>query len=98
VGRSSLRAVRSHLLQALLHELKVKAWPNSRDVPHWRAETRLHRDQARDDYLASMASKIDVAKLYGQALRGMPETIDGQPPEPMPNLCPVTLEELLAEP
>jgi len=70
VGKSEVRGVRSHLLMALLHDLKAEAWPRSREVPHWRAEARLHRDQARDDYVASMASKIDVAKLYRQAVRG----------------------------
>ena len=27
VGRSELRAVASHLVQALLHDLKAEAWP-----------------------------------------------------------------------
>ena len=31
------------------------------------------------------------------ALRGLPETMDGQPPLPVPDLCPVTLEELLSD-
>jgi hypothetical protein len=66
-------------------------------VPHWRAEARLHRAQARDDYVASMAAKIDVGRLYGQALRGMPETMDETPPLPVPEACPVTLGELLGE-
>jgi len=29
-----LRAVESHLVQALLHDLKAEAWPQSRDVPY----------------------------------------------------------------
>ena len=98
VGKSALRAVRSHLLQALLHDLKAEAWPSSRDVPHWRAEARLHRDLARDDYVASMATKIDMTKLYRQALRAMPETMDEQPPLPVPEACPVTLGEMVAPP
>jgi hypothetical protein len=97
VGRSQLRAVRSHLVQALLHDLKAEAWPLSRDAPHWRAEARLHRDEARADYTPSMAQRLDVAKLYRQARRGMPETIDGTAPLPVPASCPVTLAELLAE-
>jgi len=40
VGRSQLRAVESHLVQALLHDLKAEAMPQSRDVPYWRAEAR----------------------------------------------------------
>ena len=55
VGRSELRAVASHLVQALLHDLKAEAWPLSRDVPHWRAEARGHRDDARAAFTRSMA-------------------------------------------
>lgn len=98
VGKSALRGVRSHILMALLHDLKAEAWPRSRDVPHWRAEARLQRDQARDDYVPSMAEKIDMAKLYRQAWRAMPETIDGLAPLPVPSVCPVTLEVMLAPP
>jgi Domain of unknown function DUF29 len=46
VGRSELHAVISHLIQALLHDLKAEAWPLSRDADHWRAEARGHRDDA----------------------------------------------------
>ena len=37
VGRTERRACESHLVQALLHDLKAEAWPLSREVPHWRA-------------------------------------------------------------
>jgi hypothetical protein len=97
VGRSQLRAVESHLVQALLHDLKAAAWPLSRDVPHWRAEARGQRDDARSAFTPSMAQRIDVAALYRRALRRMPETIDGQPPLPVPETCTVTLDELLTE-
>ena len=40
VGRSERNAVESHLVMALLHDLKAEAWPLSRDVEHWRAEAR----------------------------------------------------------
>lgn len=98
VGRSERNAVESHLVQALLHDLKAEAWPLSRDVPHWRAEARGHRDDARRRFSPSMAQRIDVAKLYREALRRMPETIDGTLPLPVPRECPVTLDELLAPP
>jgi hypothetical protein len=44
-----------------------------------------------------MRQKIDMARLYRRALRAMPETIDGQLPLPVPDVCPVTLDELLGE-
>ncbi|HUN40059.1 MAG TPA: DUF29 family protein [Acetobacteraceae bacterium] len=49
VGRSQfqLRAVRSRLAQALLHELKAQAWPQPGDRAHWRAEARGQRDDDR---------------------------------------------------
>lgn len=97
VGRNTLRACRSQLLQALLHDLKAEAWPLSRDVPHWRSEARVARINAADAYAPSMRQKIDVEDLYAKALHAMPETIDGQPPLPVPAICPVTLDELLGE-
>jgi Domain of unknown function DUF29 len=76
VGRSERNAVESHLVQALLHDLKVEGCPLSRNVPHWRAEARGHRDDTRRHFTPSMAQRIDVAKLYSAARRRLPETID----------------------
>jgi Domain of unknown function DUF29 len=97
VGRSELRAVESHLILALLHDLKAEAWPGSRDVPHWRAEARGHRADACRAFVPSMRQKIDLADLYRDVLRRMPDTMDGQASLPVPQTCPVTLDELLAD-
>jgi hypothetical protein len=97
VGRNSLRACRSLLLQALLRDLKAEAWPLSGDVPHWRSEARVARINAADAYAPSMRQRIDVADLYTKALHAIPETLDGHPPLPVADVCPVTLEELLGE-
>ena len=59
VGRSQLSAVRSLLVQALLHDLKATAWPVSREVPHWRAEARGLRGDAADALTPSMRQRID---------------------------------------
>jgi len=98
VGRSSLRACRALLVQALLHDLKAEAWPLSSYVPHWRAEARGFRGDAADAFSPSMRQHIDVARLYARALNRMPDTIDGQGPLPVPAVCPVTLDELLSTP
>lgn len=96
VGRNTIRPCRSHVVQALLHDLKADAWPNASYVPHWRAEARAQRDQARDEYTLSMRQRMDMAELYRRALNAMPDTMDGNPPLPVPPDCPITLEELLA--
>ena len=98
VGRSQVDAVESLWTQAFLHDLRCEAWPLSRDAPHWRAEARLFRRQARKKFTPSMRSKIDVADLYSDALAGLPDTMDGQQPLPVPATCPVTLDELLSDP
>lgn len=97
VGSSRLNAVESLLIQALRHMLKAVAWPLSRDAPGWRADAIDFRRQARRRFAPSMRQKIDVADLYADALAAVPETIDGQPPLPMPQVCPVTLDELLGD-
>ena len=97
VGSEQRHAVESLLLRALIHMLKAEAWPLSRDVPHWQAEARVFRAQARRRFVPSMRQMIDLAGIYADALRGLPDTIDGEAPLPVPDVCPVTLDELLSE-
>lgn len=96
VGISEYRAVELLLIQALAHMLKAMAWPSSRDVPHWQAETRGFLRQARRRYTPSMRQRIDLADLYADALVMLPDTMDGQPPLPVADVCPATLDELLS--
>jgi hypothetical protein len=97
VGSNRLHAVESLLVQALRHMLKAEAWPLSLDAPTWRADAIDFRRQARRRFVPSMQQKIDLAALYADALAAVPEAIDGQPPLPVPETCPVTLDELLGE-
>jgi len=98
-GRSELRAVESHHVQALLHDLKAAARPLARDVPHWRAEARGHRADARRAFALSMQQKIDLAELYCDVLGRMPESIDNIQPLPVPTERPFpTVEALIAAP
>jgi hypothetical protein len=97
VGSNRLHAVESLLVQALRHMLKAEAWPLSRDAPTWRADAIDFRRQARRRFVPSMRQKIDIVDLYADALAAMPETIDGVPPLPVPDVCPVALDELLGD-
>jgi hypothetical protein len=98
VGRTERRACESYLVQALIHELKTRGWPNARDVAHWRTEIRGFRSEARKAFTPSMRQRIDVEELYRDALYRLPEAIDGRPPLPLPEKCPFTLDELLTLP
>lgn len=85
VGASQLAAVRSNLMQALIHDLKCEAWPLARSVPHWRAEARVFRGNAADLFAPSMRQRIDMDALCRRALRGLP----------LPAACEVTLDQML---
>lgn len=95
VGRSQLSAVRSLLIQAIAHDLKAEAWPQSREVPGWRAEARRFRLDAAEAYTPSMRQRIDVGDLYRKAISILPDTIDDQPQGPVPEATLLTLDELL---
>ena len=94
VGRSQLVAVQSLLVQAILHDLKVQAWPSSRDVPPWQAEARGFRRDAARSFTPSMRQRIDVSALRADALDRLPGSMGGQLPQPLPAACPA-LDELL---
>jgi Domain of unknown function DUF29 len=96
VGRTDLRAVESLLLQAFMHVLKAEAWPDSFSVPAWQSNVLVFRSQARRAFSPAMRQRIDVGELYANALRILPTSMDGQPPQPVSPICPMTLDELLA--
>ncbi len=64
VGLSELRACRSLLRQAMLHLLKLHAWPASRAALHWREETARFLVDAADCFTPSMRQRIDLAAVY----------------------------------
>src|SRR5438270_6181517 len=97
VGRSELRACEGLLRQALIHWLKIKAWPDSAAVPGWQDELMRFRQEAADAFTPSMRQRIDLGRLYRQAMQRMPGQIDGQAPLPVPLECPLSLDMLLSE-
>jgi hypothetical protein len=97
VGSEQLHSVQSLLRHALIHMLKAKGWPLLRDAPTWRADSVGFRADAADRFAPSMRQRIDLDRVYRQALRALPETMDGQAPLAMPEVCPVTLDELLSD-
>ncbi len=96
VGRAQFNAVQSHLRLAMLHLLKIRAWPNARDVEHWREEVANHRSDAADAFSPSMRQRVDLPKLYRRAVKALERTDDGVPQEQEPpGECPFDLGWLL---
>ena len=96
VGLSELRACRSLLRQALIHLLKLHAWPDSPTATHWRGEVVGFLGDARDAFAPSMRQRIDLARLHAEALdrirAGMEPNSEARL---LPETCPFTLDELL---
>ncbi len=97
VGRSQLTAVELPILQSLLHTLKAQAWPRSREVGHWRVEAIGFRDDAFRSYVPSMRQRIDLDRLYRQALRRIPPMIDNHPPLALPPSTSLTVDEFFRD-
>ncbi|MBN9563151.1 MAG: DUF29 domain-containing protein [Alphaproteobacteria bacterium] len=97
VGRSQVDVVESLLTQILAHRLKEAGWPASLSMRHWQKERRVFARQARRKFTESMRGKLDLDELHGDALLGLPDDMDGQPPQPVSQKCPWTIDELLSE-
>ena len=96
VGRSELRSCESLLRQAMVHLLKLAAWPGGRAAAHWRGETIGFLADARRCFSPSMRQRIDLTDLYATALRqARAVTDDAGEPRPLPEACPFALDDLL---
>jgi hypothetical protein len=97
VGLSELRACRGLLRQALVHLLKLHAWPASQAAAHWRDEAGVFLADAEDRFTPSMRQRIGLDEIYAKALHlARTTTDDTGEPRPLPEVCPFTLDELLA--
>lgn len=97
VGLSELRSCQSLLLQAMIHLLKLHAWPDSRSAAHWRGEAGVFLDDAGQRFTPSMRQRVGLEALYAKALRRAREASDDAgAPQPLPDACPYGVDELLA--
>jgi hypothetical protein len=98
LGLSELNATRSYLRLMLAHLLKIRAWPDSASVNHWRSEIAAFQADAAQRFAPSMRQRIDLAVLYAQALEQVEGlSHDGRDAGPLPAACPFTLDQLFGE-
>jgi hypothetical protein len=96
VGNEQIHAVSSLLTQAIIHRLKAMGWLDAIDADNWRADAARFAGDAADRFAPSMRQRLDLAKIYRRARRGVPATMYGRPYPPMATECPWSLDELLA--
>lgn len=98
LGLSSLKACESLLRQALVHLLKLYAWPGSRSAGHWRSETLGFLADAQSRYSPSMRQRLDVDGICRLAVRQVLVTTDDSgDPRALPARCPFGLDDLLGD-
>ena len=96
VGLSQLKACQSLLRQALVHLLKLHAWPGSQSAEHWQDEAEAFLADARDRFSPSMRQKLNVTELYEDALHRVSSKSDRSgKARPASDACPFTLDDLL---
>jgi hypothetical protein len=99
VGISELNAVRAFLRLMIVHLLKVRGWPDSPSLKHWRGEIAGFQSGLQERYAPSMRQKLDLPRIYQRAREELADIdYDGRPPQPWPDKCPFTLDLLLSEP
>lgn len=96
VGAQQRHAFRDHIVYALTCMLKEMAWPTWATVDRRRANGRIARADAARRFTPTMRDVIDLERMYRDALRGLPDHLDGVRPLRLPEKCPVTLDDLLA--
>ena len=97
VGRSETQAVDSLLGQALVHALKVVAWPDHGAARKWRNEITAFLVSAKRRFSPSMAQHLDVQDIYAAARRQVLDLDMRRPPRALPASTDLTLAELLDE-
>jgi hypothetical protein len=97
LGSSEIAQVRSLLIQAMVHALKIVRWPDSTAVNHWGGEAASFLQQAQDRYRRSMARELSVGTCFTKARRTVLATTGDTPPRPIPDRTDLTLEALMDE-
>jgi hypothetical protein len=99
VGSERLYKVESHLLQALIHLIKLAAMTGSPDERGWSREVRAFLDTARRRYRPSMRQNLDLEAIWRDAARSARRDFaeDALRMPPLPERCPFALDELLDE-
>ena len=100
VGLSELHACESLLARGIEHLLKLRLSLHDTAAIHWRHETVTFLRDARRHFTPSMRQRIDVDRLYGDAIRDSRRAGTIEPDHPVlsnTDRCPLTLDDLLSE-
>jgi len=92
LGRSETESVRSLLSQAVLHLMKLRAWPTSSAARKWRNDAGDFLVQAQALYRPSMAQRMEMDDVLAYAQRRFRILGYPTPALPLPEPRPIPLD------
>ena len=97
VGRSEFNSVASLLEVGLAHLLLAHASPRPEPVGHWEGEAIAALSGAARRYAPSMGPRLDLGEIWAAvaAVARRKLAADGGPARPLPEECPVAVEDLV---
>jgi Domain of unknown function DUF29 len=104
VGNEQVNAALSQIDNIIRHRLYLLGWPADPAVRKWQVELREFNRQLRRRLTPSMIggqepkiSEATIAEPYGAAVDYCLVHMESGPTQPLPETCPWSLNELLAE-
>jgi hypothetical protein len=79
----------------LVHLLKIWLWPDSEALRHWRGEIVAFQKNAGRRFAPSMRQRIDMTRLYNDAIEQLEASESPGSLRRLPEGCPFTLDQLL---
>ena len=99
VGKSEFYAVQSLIGQILIHLIKSASAISATPLRHWRSELLAFSSGLRKRYAPSMRARIDMDRLWQEALDQAAAELSIRHETLLPDLpdaCPVEVEDLVA--
>jgi hypothetical protein len=98
LGNEQRFQVESNLRQAMIHLIKIAAFPDNPAVAHWLQEVNAFLDTAQDRFSQSMTRAISVQRLWERSVRRVAADmrVAGKPVPEMPADVPFSLDMLIA--
>lgn len=99
LGNSQRNAVESHLVQVVVHLVKLARIDDANLYPKWAEEVDRHQNEAHRMHTAAMNADVDLDRIWRQGVRLANKSFRryGEPELPRTPACPFTLDALLAE-
>jgi hypothetical protein len=98
VGRSQFIALQSLSRQILIHVIKAVSMPEAMSLLHWRKEVVAFHRGLLDRITPSMRVRLDLAKIWRQALEQAEADLAVAGASLLPNLlrtCPLSIADLV---